>query len=98
MPQTHDAPRKRAPFRHDNHKQIIRTARHWLRVSTAKLSSGRQNRRYTAPACRFCIIKIFQFYFFTKGMARPRRCWVSAGVRQLKRAQWISVFFSCLDL
>ncbi|WP_255601921.1 hypothetical protein [Pantoea sp. OVA07A] len=35
-PQTHDAPRKGAPITHDNHKQIIRTARHWLRVSTAK--------------------------------------------------------------
>jgi hypothetical protein len=35
--QTHDAPRKGAPITHNNHKQIIRTARHWLRVSTGKI-------------------------------------------------------------
>jgi len=32
--QTHDAPRKGAPI---THQQIIRTARHWLRVSTGKI-------------------------------------------------------------
>jgi len=36
-PQTHDAPRKGAPLKHDNHKQIIRTARRWRRVSPGKI-------------------------------------------------------------
>lgn len=43
-------------------------------------------------------MKIFQFYFFTNGMASPHGCWLSVGVRQLKRAKRISVIFSLLDL
>jgi len=54
--------------------------------------------RYTAPACRFCIIKIFQFDFFTNAMASPHDCWLFAGVLQLKRVKRISVIFRFNDL
>jgi len=58
----------------------------------------RLNRRHTAPACGFCIRKIFQFYFFTNRLAGLRCCWLSAGVRQLKSVKRISAFFSFEDL
>ncbi|UEQ08252.1 MULTISPECIES: hypothetical protein [Pectobacterium] len=54
----------------------------------------RQNRRYTAPACGFRIIKIFQFSFSTNQPASPRRYWAGAFRCQLKSLKRISAFFS----
>ncbi|MCU6192039.1 hypothetical protein [Enterobacter sichuanensis] len=36
-----------------------------VRHSMAKKIFRRQKSHYTAPACGFCVIKIFQFYFPT---------------------------------
>ncbi|HHA1498778.1 hypothetical protein [Enterobacter kobei] len=43
--------------------------------STAKKIFRRPKSHYTAPACGFWIIKIFQFYFSTNQTDRPRQCW-----------------------
>ncbi|HHA1454267.1 TPA: hypothetical protein ACOEDJ_004164 [Enterobacter asburiae] len=68
------------------------------RHSTAKKNFRRQKSHYTAPACGFWIIKIFQFYFSTNQTARPRQCWRLCGKPKLKRLKRISVFFSEKDL
>ncbi|ELB7803825.1 MULTISPECIES: hypothetical protein [Enterobacter cloacae complex] len=68
------------------------------RHSTAKKIFRRQKSHYTAPACGFWIIKIFQFYFSTNQAARPRQCWRLCGKSELKRLKRISVFFTFMDL
>ncbi|HGE8503821.1 TPA: hypothetical protein ACGD8W_002669, partial [Serratia marcescens] len=55
-------------------------------------------RHYTAPACAFWIIKIFQFYFSTNHPASPRRCWGFANRAKLKTLKRISGFYSFDDL
>lgn len=66
--------------------------------STAKKIFRRQKSHYTALACGFWIIKIFQFYFSSNLTARPRQCWRLCGKPKLKRLKRISVFFSFMDL
>ena len=68
------------------------------RHSMAKKIFRRPKSHYTAPACGFWIIKIFQFYFSTNQTARPRRCWRLCGKPELKRLKRISVFFTFMDL
>ncbi|EMT0908356.1 MULTISPECIES: hypothetical protein [Enterobacter cloacae complex] len=68
------------------------------RHSTAKKIFRRPKSHYTAPACGFWIIKIFQFYFSTNQTARPRQCWRLCGKPELKRLKRISVFFTFMDL
>jgi len=63
----------------------------------AKKIFRRQKSHYTAPACGFWIIKIFQFYFSTNQSVRPRHCWRLCGKLELKRLKRISVFFSEMD-
>ncbi|PJD38086.1 hypothetical protein B9Q33_18685 [Enterobacter kobei] len=58
----------------------------------------RPKSHYTAPACGFRIIKIFQFYFSANQTARPRQCWRLCGKPELKRLKRISVFFTFMDL
>nr|DAH79564.1 MAG TPA: hypothetical protein [Caudoviricetes sp.] len=60
----------------------------------AKKNFRRPKSHYTAPACGFWIIKIFQFYFSTNQTARPRQCWRLCVKPELKRLKRISVFFS----
>ncbi|HEG2116528.1 hypothetical protein ABK735_03720 [Enterobacter kobei] len=67
------------------------------RQSRAKKISRRQKSHYTAPACGFWNIKIFQFYFPTNQTARPRQFWQLYGNPKLKRLKRISVFFSEID-
>ncbi|ELW9535368.1 hypothetical protein SIP02_002676 [Enterobacter roggenkampii] len=69
-------------------------ARHCM----AKKIFRRQKSHYTAPACGFWIIKIFQFYFSSNLTARPRQCWRLCGKPKLKRLKRISVFFIFMDL
>ncbi|MEP8921287.1 hypothetical protein ABKT64_10915 [Enterobacter roggenkampii] len=69
-------------------------ARHCM----AKKIFRRQKSHYTAPACGFWIIKIFQFYFSSNLTARPRQCWRLCGKPKLKRLKRISVFFTYMDL
>ncbi|EOY5723543.1 hypothetical protein ACP6ZN_002035 [Enterobacter cloacae] len=68
-----------------------------VRHSTAKKIFRRSKSHYTAPACGFWIIKIFQFYFPTNQTARPRQFWQLYGNPKLKRLKRISVFFSEID-
>ncbi|HFN3749246.1 hypothetical protein N8R52_02695 [Enterobacter hormaechei subsp. steigerwaltii] len=68
------------------------------RHSTAKKIFRRPKSHYTAPACGFWIIKIFQFYFSSNRIARPRQCWRPCGKTELKRLKRISVFFTFMDL
>ncbi|EMF5692391.1 hypothetical protein V3954_000753 [Enterobacter roggenkampii] len=68
------------------------------RHSMAKKIFRRQKSHYTAPACGFWIIKIFQFYFSSNLTARPRQCWRLCGKPKLKRLKRISVFFIFMDL
>ncbi|WP_366036075.1 hypothetical protein [uncultured Enterobacter sp.] len=68
------------------------------RQSMAKKIFRRPKSHYTAPACGFGIIKIFQFYFSTNQTARPRQCWRLCVKLELKRLKRISVFFSKKDL
>ncbi|MER1434855.1 hypothetical protein [Enterobacter hormaechei] len=68
------------------------------RHSTAKKIFRRPKSHYTAPACGFWIIKIFQFYFSTNQTARPRQCWRLCVKPELKRLKRISVFFTFMDL
>jgi len=58
----------------------------------------RPKSHYTAPACGFWIIKIFQFYFSANQTARPRQRWRLCVKPELKRLKRISVFFSLVDL
>ncbi|MHA0900868.1 hypothetical protein [Enterobacter ludwigii] len=67
------------------------------RHSTAKKFFRRPKSHYTAPACGFWIIKIFQFYFSTNQTARPRQCWRPYKKPELKRLKRISVFFIFVD-
>lgn len=67
------------------------------RHSTAKNFFHRPKSHYTAPACGFWIIKIFQFYFSSNQTARPRQCWRLCGKPKLKRLKRISVFFILED-
>ncbi|HDS5355024.1 TPA: hypothetical protein QHU15_003032 [Enterobacter kobei] len=67
------------------------------RHSTAKKNFHRPKSHYTAPACGFWNIKIFQFYFPTNQTARPRQFWQLYGNPKLKRLKRISVFFSEID-
>ncbi|WP_157843314.1 hypothetical protein [Enterobacter asburiae] len=67
------------------------------RHSMAKKIFRRPKSHYTAPACGFWIIKIFQFYFSTNQTARPRQCWRLYGKPELKRLKRISVFFTLMD-
>ncbi|WP_435342997.1 hypothetical protein [Enterobacter roggenkampii] len=67
------------------------------RHSMAKKIFLRQKSHYTAPACGFWIIKIFQFHFSSNQTARPRQCWRLYGKPKLKRLKRISVFFSEKD-
>ncbi|WP_297118857.1 hypothetical protein [uncultured Enterobacter sp.] len=64
------------------------------RHSTAKKIFRRQKSHYTAPACGFWIIKIFQFYFSANQTARQRQRWRLCGKPELKRLKRISFFFS----
>ncbi|WP_165764056.1 hypothetical protein [Enterobacter ludwigii] len=68
------------------------------RHSTAKKIFRRPKSHYTAPACGFWIIKIFQFYFSSNRTARPRQCWRLCVKPELKRLKRISVFFTFMDL
>ncbi|HCD8239443.1 TPA: hypothetical protein ND756_003262 [Enterobacter hormaechei] len=68
------------------------------RHSTAKKIFRRPKSHYTAPACGFWIIKIFQFYFSANQTARPRQRWRLCGKPELKRLKRISVFFTFMDL
>ncbi|MCK7150976.1 hypothetical protein L8O47_08675 [Enterobacter roggenkampii] len=68
------------------------------RHSMAKKIFRRQKSHYTAPACGFWIIKIFQFYFSANQTARPRQRWRLCGKPELKRLKRISVFFTFMDL
>ncbi|MEH3577424.1 hypothetical protein POW01_00050 [Enterobacter cloacae] len=68
------------------------------RHSTAKKILRRPKSHYTAPACGFWIIKIFQFYFSANQTARPRQRWRLCGKPELKRLKRISVFFTFMDL
>ncbi|WP_284943023.1 hypothetical protein [Enterobacter sp. MEB024] len=68
------------------------------RHSTAKKIFRRPKSHYTAPACGFWIIKIFQFYFSTNQTARPRHCWRLCVKPELKRMKKISVFFTFMVL
>ncbi|MDX7667336.1 hypothetical protein [Enterobacter cloacae] len=68
------------------------------RHSTAKKIFRRPKSHYTAPACGFWIIKIFQFYFSSNQTARPRQCRRLCVKPELKRLKRISVFFSFMDL
>ncbi|MEH4387592.1 hypothetical protein [Enterobacter cloacae] len=68
------------------------------RHSMAKKNFRRPKSHYTAPACGFWIIKIFQFYFSSNQTARPRQCWRLCGKPELKRLKRISVFFTFMDL
>ncbi|WP_209337555.1 hypothetical protein [Enterobacter hormaechei] len=68
------------------------------RHSAAKKIFRRPKSHYTAPACGFWIIKIFQFYFSTNQTASPRHCWQLCGKPELKRLKRISVFFTFMDL
>ncbi|EOV2669665.1 MULTISPECIES: hypothetical protein [Enterobacter] len=68
------------------------------RHSMAKKIFRRPKSHYTAPACGFWIIKIFQFYFSTNQTARPRHHWRFCGNPKLKRLKRISVFFTFMDL
>jgi len=97
-PQTHDAPRKGAPITHDYPLQIIRRAWHWLRVSPGKIIAAQTKSALHRTRLRVLHHKNFQFYFSTNRYARAHRCWLSAGVRQLKALKKISVFFSFKDL
>ncbi|WP_431105233.1 hypothetical protein [Enterobacter kobei] len=65
-----------------------------VRHSMAKKIFRRPKSHYTAPACGFWIIKIFQFYFSTNQTARPRQCWRLCRKPELKRMKRFSVFFS----
>ncbi|HFK5796275.1 TPA: hypothetical protein ACG0L7_000069 [Enterobacter hormaechei subsp. oharae] len=67
------------------------------RHSMAKKIFRRSKSHYTAPACGFWIIKIFQFYFSTNQTTRPRQCWRLCVKPELKRLKRISVFFSFKD-
>ncbi|HHZ8495195.1 TPA: hypothetical protein ACWMK0_002677 [Enterobacter mori] len=60
----------------------------------AKKIFRRPKSHYTAPACGFWIIKIFQFYFSTNQTASPRQCWRLCGKLELKRLKRISAFFT----
>ncbi|WP_375601707.1 hypothetical protein AB9X52_16440 [Enterobacter hormaechei] len=68
------------------------------RHSTAKKIFRRPKSHYTAPACGFWIIKIFQFYFSTNQTARPRHCWPLCEKHKLKRLKKFSLFFTFMDL
>ncbi|UKW21576.1 hypothetical protein [Enterobacter cloacae] len=68
------------------------------RHSMAKKIFRRPKSHYTAPACGFWIIKIFQFYFSTNQTASPRQCWRLCVKPELKRLKRISVFFTFMDL
>ncbi|ENZ9094253.1 hypothetical protein [Enterobacter sp. 214E4] len=68
------------------------------RHSMAKKIFRRQKSHYTAPACGFWIIKIFQFYFSSNQTASPRHCWRIYGKPELKRLKRISALFTFLDL
>ncbi|ELE9690241.1 hypothetical protein RM405_001247 [Enterobacter kobei] len=67
------------------------------RHSMAKKIFRRPKSHYTAPACGFRIIKIFQFYFSSNQTTRPHHCWRPNGKPKLKRLKKISVFFTFLD-
>ncbi|EOZ4638528.1 hypothetical protein ACQRKX_001468 [Enterobacter cloacae] len=67
------------------------------RHSTAKKIFRRPKSHYTAPACGFWIIKIFQFYFSTNQTSRPRQCWRLCGKPELKRLKRISAFYIFKD-
>ncbi|WP_185860331.1 hypothetical protein [Enterobacter bugandensis] len=67
------------------------------RHSTAKKIFRRPKSHYTAPACGFWIIKIFQFYFSSNRTARPRQCWRLCGKPELKRLKRISAFYIFKD-
>ncbi|MCM7477374.1 hypothetical protein [Enterobacter kobei] len=64
------------------------------RHSAAKKIFPLPKSHYTAPACGFWIIKIFQFYFSSNLTARPRQCWRLCVKPELKRLKRISVFFN----
>ncbi|MGX7398529.1 hypothetical protein ACWOQQ_14590 [Enterobacter sp. ESY66] len=68
------------------------------RHNRAKKISRRQKSHYTAPACGFWIVKIFQFYFSTNQTARPRQHWRLCGKPELKTLKGISLFFTFMDL
>ncbi|MEN4565558.1 hypothetical protein [Pantoea agglomerans] len=72
-PQTHDAPRKGAPITHDNHKQIIRTARHWLRVSTGKIIVLQTKSALHRTRLQVLHHKNFSVCFFYKRYGQPAR-------------------------
>jgi len=66
-PQTHATPRTGAPITHDNHKQIIRTARHWLRVSPGKIIVAQTKSALHRTRLQVLHHKIFSVLFFYKG-------------------------------
>jgi len=58
----------------------------------------RQKSHYTAPACGFWIVEIFQFYFSSNQTASPHHYWGLCGKPELKRLKRISVIFSFENL
>jgi len=66
-PQTHATPRTGAPITHDNHKQIIRTARHWLRVSPGKIIVAQTKSALHRTRLQVLHHKNFSVLFFYKG-------------------------------
>ncbi|HDT2263157.1 hypothetical protein [Enterobacter asburiae] len=68
------------------------------RHSMAKKIFRRPKSHYTAPACGFWIIEIFQFSFSSNQTARPRHCWRPSGKSKLKTLKRISLFFTFKDL
>ncbi|MRM13847.1 hypothetical protein GJJ29_21905 [Enterobacter cloacae subsp. dissolvens] len=68
------------------------------RHSMAKKIFRRPKSHYTAPACGFWIINIFQFYFSSNRTARPHQCWRLCGKAKLKTMKRISLFFTFIDL
>ena len=68
------------------------------RHSTAKKIFRRPKSHYTAPACGFWIVEIFQFYFSSNQTARQRQCWWLCEKTELKTLKRISVFFIFMNL
>ncbi|MGL3999399.1 hypothetical protein ACR3LR_06175 [Pantoea eucalypti] len=97
-PQTHATPRTGAPITHDNHKQIIRTARHWLRVSPGKIIVAQTKSALHRTRLQVLHHKIFSVLFFYKGHGQTAPVLALCLSSQTEKNEKNFIFFTFLDL
>jgi len=86
-PQTHATPRTGAPITHDNHKQIIRTARHWLRVSPGKIIVAQTKSALHRTRLQVLHHINFSVLFFYKPICQPAPLAALCGKLQTEKVE-----------